>query len=127
MSEIAHDDESDVITIALASQATVDPMTVPCALPDTGMSPKHVAVNVPAAVSSDACVTTQRKSLHVSSVVGVGIDDQDPRSTALAGFGFVGDGDGPRGCAQPAPNAAAAENTKKARCHIWRLPSCSCL
>ena len=62
VSEIAHDGISAVTATPLACHATVVPVSVPDAVPDTFRPPAQVALNDPIADVGDCCVGVHLKS-----------------------------------------------------------------
>ena len=80
---IGHDGKFGTLAVAFAFHDTVDPDNVPLAVPDTRISPGHVALNVPRAVLPVCSVTFQRKSVHDVGEGTALADDQLPSSAAL--------------------------------------------
>ena len=66
--------------VACAVHVTVEPESVPLAVPDTLRSPLQVALNVPLAEFPVCCVTFHLKSLHESALGTRLAELQLPRS-----------------------------------------------
>ena len=80
---MGHDGKFGTLAVAFAFHVTVDPDNAPLAVPETRISPRHVALNVPRAVLPVCSVTFQRKSVHDVGDGTALADDQFPRSAAL--------------------------------------------
>jgi hypothetical protein len=82
-SVIAHDGRFGTDAVAFAFHVTLEPDSVPFAVPETFRSPVQVALNVPLAVLPVCCVTFHLKSVHALAVGMTFADVQLPRSPAM--------------------------------------------
>ena len=75
-------DQARTVPDARALQVIVDPLSVPCAVPESFRSPGHVALNAPFALVPVCSVTFHLKSVHEPGV-GMMLDDQLPNSVPM--------------------------------------------